>query len=139
MLAAFIAGTVDAIAGGGGLITLPALLAAGLDPHFALGTNKGQSVFGSSAALFRFWRAGRVDSKLARFTFPLSFAGALVGATLVLSVPASVLRVVVIALLLGAALIVFLRNPSKTHAVLAVTPPWAAPLMALCIGGYDGF
>ena len=44
--------------GGGGLLTIPALLAAGLPPHLALGTNKGQSVFGSGAATLRFWRAG---------------------------------------------------------------------------------
>src|SRR3954471_11890887 len=56
-----LAGTVDAIAGGGGLITLPALLAAGLPPHLAYGTNKGQSVWGSGAALATFWRAGRIE------------------------------------------------------------------------------
>ena len=58
---ALAAGIVDAIAGGGGLLTVPALLAAGLPPHLALGTNKGQSVFGSFAALVRFSRAGLVD------------------------------------------------------------------------------
>ena len=55
---ALVAGTVDAIAGGGGLLTLPALLASGLPPHLALGTNKGQSAFGSFAASAGDWRAG---------------------------------------------------------------------------------
>jgi uncharacterized membrane protein YfcA len=52
VVAGFGAGFVDAIAGGGGLVTVPALLAAGLPPHLALATNKGQAVFGavSSAA-----------------------------------------------------------------------------------------
>jgi uncharacterized membrane protein YfcA len=50
-LVSLAAGTVDAIGGGGGLLTLPVLLAAGLPPHLALGTNKGQSVFGAAAAL----------------------------------------------------------------------------------------
>ncbi|MGZ3481778.1 MAG: TSUP family transporter, partial [Myxococcaceae bacterium] len=59
-LVALAAGTVDAIGGGGGLLTLPVLLAVGFPPHLALGTNKGQSVFGSAAALFRFSRAGLV-------------------------------------------------------------------------------
>ncbi|HET9951607.1 MAG TPA: TSUP family transporter, partial [Candidatus Eisenbacteria bacterium] len=55
-LAAFLAGTVDAIAGGGGIITVPALLAVGLPPHAALGTNKGQAVWGSAAAIVRYAR-----------------------------------------------------------------------------------
>ncbi len=59
--AAFTAGTIDAIAGGGGLITVPALLAAGLPAHAVLGTNKGQSTFGSFSALASFCRAGALD------------------------------------------------------------------------------
>ena len=51
---------MDANAGGGGLLTVPALLASGLPPHLALATNKGQSVFGAAAALARFSHAGMV-------------------------------------------------------------------------------
>ena len=67
-LVALAAGTVDAIGGGGGLLTVPALLAAGLPPHLALATNKGQSVFGAAAALVRFSRAGLVPFHRARWT-----------------------------------------------------------------------
>ena len=49
---AFISGFIDAIAGGGGLITVPSLLAVGIPPHMALATNKLQSTFGSSTATF---------------------------------------------------------------------------------------
>ncbi|HSD22536.1 MAG TPA: TSUP family transporter [Anaeromyxobacter sp.] len=66
-LVALVAGTVDAIAGGGGLLTVPAILWAGLPPHLALGTNKGQSVFGSLAALARFVRGGLVDGRRCRW------------------------------------------------------------------------
>lgn len=59
--AAFIAGLVDAVAGGGGLITVPALLAAGLPPQMALGTNKLQATFGSGSAMLHFIRAGRIN------------------------------------------------------------------------------
>ncbi|HTT72307.1 MAG TPA: TSUP family transporter, partial [Anaeromyxobacteraceae bacterium] len=61
-LLAFLAGVVDAVAGGGGLITVPALIASGLPPHLVLGTNKGQSVFGALSALLRFRRAGMLDA-----------------------------------------------------------------------------
>ena len=56
----FVAGFVDSIAGGGGLITLPVLLAVGLPPHLAIGTNKVQSVMGSGAAAWRYSRNGLV-------------------------------------------------------------------------------
>ena len=53
---AFIAGFIDAIAGGGGLLTTPALLTAGMPPHLVLGTNKLSSTFGSATASFTFYR-----------------------------------------------------------------------------------
>ncbi len=136
-VAALFAGTVDAIAGGGGLVTVPALLAAGLPPHVALGTNKGQSVWGSGAALLAFWRAGRVDRKQALYAFPLGFAGSLVGVNLVLAIPARTLDPIIIALLVGAAVLVVVKKPSGDPA----TPKraWAAAVLAVVIGAYDGF
>lgn len=139
---ALAAGVVDAIAGGGGLLTLPALLATGLPPHLALGTNKGQSVFGSFAALARFSRAGLVDGRRARVTFPAGFAGALLGAALVLVVPPAALRPIVLVLLAAAALFIGLHRPRPPPA--GAEPPLRAragiaALVALAIGAYDGF
>ena len=137
-LAAFGAGTVDAIAGGGGLMTVPALLAAGLPPHQALGTNKGQSVWGSSAALVAFWRAGRVDRKQAAFAFPLGFIGSLAGAFVVTMIDPHALRPIVIAMLIGAAVLLVVRKPTRDQD--APKAHWyIAALLALVIGAYDGF
>src|SRR5512144_2928913 len=77
----------------------PALLAAGLSPHQALGTNKGQSSFGSFAAIVRYGRAGLVDGRLALLAFPLGFLGSALGSTLALHLRAGVLRPIVLALL----------------------------------------
>ena len=63
---------IDAMAGGGGLITLPALLAAGVPPVSALATNKLQSSFGTATAFYTFARAGHVD--LRRFAGPAAAA-----------------------------------------------------------------
>src|SRR5262245_21971320 len=112
-LAALGAGTVDAIAGGGGLITLPALLAAGLPAHQALGTNKGQSMWGSGAALVAFWRADRVDRKQAAYTFPIGFVGALAGATVVSAIDKNALKPIVIVMLIGAAVLLVMRKPTR--------------------------
>ncbi|WP_242395448.1 TSUP family transporter [Anaeromyxobacter oryzisoli] len=139
---AFAAGTIDAVAGGGGLLTLPALLWAGIPPHLALGTNKGQSVFGAFAALARFARGGMIDGARARVTFPLGLAGSLVGATLVLAVPPAALRPLVLALLAAAAAFVAFRRPGAARFADAPPPPHAALRaagIAAVIGGYDGF
>src|SRR5437016_1094813 len=109
VLAALAAGMVDAVAGGSGLIAVPALLAAGLPPHLALGTNKAQGVFGTFASTLRYARAGLVDRKRTRITFPLGLAGSLCGTALVLLVPPSTLRPAVLALLVLAAFAVALR------------------------------
>jgi uncharacterized membrane protein YfcA len=138
---ALVGGTIDAIAGGGGLLTVPALLAAGLPPHLVLGTNKGQAVFGSFAALVRFSRAGLVDRGRARLTFPAGLAGSVAGAALVLAVPQDALRPLVLALLAGAALFVGLRRPGAVAVEARPTGRGAAVAVAiaLAIGAYDGF
>ncbi len=135
---ALLAGTVDAIAGGGGLITLPALLTAGLPPHLALGTNKGQSVWGSGAALVAFWRAGRVDRKQALFAFPLGLIGSLIGAELVLLISPASLKPIVIAMLIGAAVLLVVRKPRRDGDD-GEGRPWIAAALAFGIACYDGF
>jgi uncharacterized protein len=114
---------------------------AGLPPHLALGTNKGQSVFGSGASLLRFARAGMVDPARAQVAFPAGFAGSLLGAAAVLLVRPEVLRPLVLVLLVGAAAFVGLRRgPPRVEArVSARRAPLAAALIALVIGAYDGF
>ena len=136
---ALLAGTVDAIAGGGGLITLPALLMAGLPPHLALGTNKGQSVWGSAAALVAFWRANKVDRRQALYAFPLGLVGSLLGAELVLLISKDQLRPVVIAMLIGAAVLLLIKKPSRDEDAPTRRGAVIAGVLAFVIGAYDGF
>jgi uncharacterized membrane protein YfcA len=137
-VAAFGAGTVDAIAGGGGLITVPALLAAGLPPHVVLATNKGQSTWGTLASMIAYWRAGRVDVVQGRLTFPLGFVGAVIGTTIVLHVPDSVLEPIVIGLLVAAAVLLLVKKPTRDTD--AARRYWIrAGALAFVIGAYDGF
>jgi uncharacterized membrane protein YfcA len=139
-VAAFLGGAVDAIAGGGGIITVPALLAVGLPPHAALGTNKGQSVWGSAAAIIRYARAGLLDWRSARRSFPLAVAGGMLGALLVLQVRPGVLRPLVLVLLVVAAMVVaFLRIPEVTEERPRRRSAAILGAIALIIGAYDGF
>jgi uncharacterized membrane protein YfcA len=140
--AAFGAGLLDAIAGGGGIISLPALLVAGVPPHLALGTNKGQAVFGATASAVSFWRRGEVDRDRALPAFVAGFVGSVVGARLVLGIPPATLRVAVIGLLLGAGTLILARRTAAAR-LPKVTGHLAAraALVAIClgIGAYDGF
>jgi len=142
---------VDAVAGGSGVIAVPALLAAGLPPHLALGTNKAQGVFGTCASTLRYARAGLLDPRRARVTFPAGLAGSLCGAALVLLVPPSTLRPVVLVLLAGVAVALALRPAPRNRTSLSTATPsspstWArraprlaAAAVALVLGAYDGF
>ncbi len=138
---ALVAGVVDAIAGGGGLVTVPFLVAAGLPPHLVIGTNKGQSVFGAFSALLAFRRAGMVEPRRARVSFPAGFVGSLLGAGLVLLIRPEVLRPLVLLMLAGAALFVGLRRgPPRAEARLPAA--WLLPAAAawsFLLGAYDGF
>jgi len=139
--AAFVAGVVDAIAGGGGLITVPALIWAGLPGEFVLGTNKGQSVFGSFASMTRFGRAGLLEKSRARRTFPAALVGATLGALLVaFEVPRDALKPVILGLLVAVAVFLLVRPMTLVpHGAPPKRPHLVAVSCALVIGAYDGF
>lgn len=139
--AALLAGTIDAIAGGGGLVTVPCLLYALPDPQLALGTNKGQSTWGSLSALVQFWRKGFLDPGRIPASFAAGFVGALGGAQLVLAVPRELLRAVVLVLLVTVAAFLALRRNFGLAAVEGAVPrsPARAALLAFGVGAYDGF
>ena len=82
----FLAGLVDGIAGGGGLISVPAYLIAGLPTHLALGTNKLSSVVGTAVSAGRFIRGGYIDWKLGLPSVALAIFGAHLGTKLQLAV-----------------------------------------------------
>lgn len=140
-LAAFAAGFIDAIAGGGGLITLPALLLAGLPPVEALATNKLQGTFGVASASHAYWRTGQLDAKALLPAFATTLAGSALGSLAVLSIDAKWLMTVMPLLLIAVALY-FLMAPSvssepnrKPRMAINVL----APLLGFTIGAYDGF
>ncbi len=137
--AAFLAGLVDAVAGGGGLVTVPALLAAGLPAPLMLGTNKGQSVFGSAAALVRYLREGLIDRRRLGPAFLLGASGAVCGVRLVTTLPPAVLRPVVLVLLVVVALSMTFRPAFAGERRARAHAGRLAPLFALSMGLYDGF
>ncbi|MGE4404613.1 TSUP family transporter [Pseudomonas sp.] len=89
IMVAFTAGFIDAIAGGGGLLTIPALLTAGLPPHLVLGTNKLCATFGAATASYTFYRRRLFEPGLWRRALVGTTIGAGLGAALAQFMPAS--------------------------------------------------
>lgn len=134
------AGFIDAMAGGGGLLTLPALLAAGLSPTQALATNKLQGSFGSFSASWYFVRNGIVNLREMRLAILCTFIGAAIGAEAVQFLDASILTSLIPVLLIAISLYFLLAPTTKRT---AGEPRLSEAMFALCIGGsvgfYDGF
>ena len=138
-LTAFCAGLVDAIAGGGGLFTVPALLALGLPPSVALATNKGQAAPGALSSFVTFWRRGGVDRRRAPLGFACGFVGSLLGARLLLAMRPEPLRPLVVGLLLFALGILLLRARIPKRVAPLSRPKFVLACVALALGIYDGF
>lgn len=136
---AVLTGFIDAVAGGGGLIMLPALLFAGASPIQALATNKLQSVFGTAVATRNYARAGLVNWRDHKLSIAFAFIGASAGVLIVQAVEASVLALIVPLLLISVAIYV-LVSPRMTDedAHQRLSERGYAPIGGL-VGVYDGF
>ncbi len=142
MALGFLAAFIDAVVGGGGLISIPTLLAVGLPPSVALGTNKLASVFGSMTSAIRFIRSGKVDLKLVGRLFVPVFILAMLGASLATFLPAQLLKPIVIVILtLVLFYTIFKKDWGDVRRVQSFTVKKAILITILLslIGFYDGF
>lgn len=134
----FLSGFVDAIAGGGGLLTLPSLALAGLDPISAVATNKLASTFGTASATFAFWRAGKVEGGMA----PAALAaclGSAIGALALPWAPRSLLTAALPVVLIGvAAYFAFTPRLGEAQRPERMSPGLFAWTLAPAVGFYDG-
>lgn len=139
----FLAGFVDSIAGGGGLISLPAYLFAGLPVHMAIGTNKLSSTCGTALTTARFIRGGLIRWRLALPGIAAAMVGSGIGSRLSLITDERIIRVVLFMVLPLAALIVL--NPrlfperEQREIIVDARTLTVCVLAALVIGFYDGF
>ena len=139
----FLAGFVDSIAGGGGLISLPAFLLAGLPAHAAIATNKLSSACGTTLTTARFIKNRLIDARLALPGIAAAIVGSTIGARLSLMVDEAVVRVALLFVLPVAAFVVLNRRlfPERENDGYVFTRKGlvACTLAAFVIGGYDGF
>ncbi|MEM9158491.1 MAG: TSUP family transporter [Verrucomicrobiota bacterium] len=138
--AALFGGFIDSIAGGGGLITIPAFLTVGFPPHLALGTNKLQSSFGAITASVRYARKGLVDIKAMGLAITCTAVGAMIGTIVIQQLSSGFLRHLILILLT----LIFLYTLFSKNLGSQNKPPLIGKnpfflIFGLTIGFYDGF
>lgn len=140
VLAAFCAGFIDSIAGGGGLISVPALMLAGASPVEALATNKLQGTFGSGTAMLTYARAGHVRLGDQLGMAAVSAGAGAAGATVAHLIPAEVLRIIMPVVLIGVAAFFALKPglSDDTRAARIPLPVFGVTVVPL-VAAYDGF
>lgn len=138
----FLAGFVDSVAGGGGLISIPAYIFAGLPVINAYGTNKFSMCFGTSVSALKFFRSGHVNIKTALYSGAGALVGSWLGASLAMIMDEKILKLCLMFILpIAAGFILFNRkfgtNEDIHESVKYLLPKAAA--IGLGIGAYDGF
>lgn len=140
--ASFCAAFVDSIAGGGGIISVPAFLMTGLDPHFALGTNKFASTTASFTSSLNFMLHGKVNKKLMSILAPFTLVGAVIGVNAVLRIDEHFLYTLVIVLILFVGVYsLFSKSMGSEYKFEGLNKfnITAGILLAGLLGFYDGF
>lgn len=138
----FLAGFIDSIAGGGGLIATPAYMLAGLPMHAVLGTNKAMSMFGTSVAAWKYIKSGNINWHAAIVAAAGSFAGSALGSQLALRIDGNTLKTAFVFILPVVAIFVLFgknKNDSENSAMLTgFKLNLVAFLVGVITGAYDG-
>ena len=142
-LAFFFAGIVDSITGGGGLITIPVMLATGIPVHYITGTNQCSAWIGSGVASYKFVRSGNIHLRSVFITLPFAIIGSYIGARLILIVPDRYLKVFMLVTIPIIAAFIFSNKQlgeedhSDEQSTMAIVL-WSV-FIGLVLGGYQGF
>lgn len=141
MSISFLAGFIDSIGGGGGLLSLPCYLIAGLPPHIALGTNKFAATFGTGAAVFNYIRKGKIYLKIILSGIVFSLVGAFIGSKIILLFDQNLVgKIFIILFPLG---VIATFYPKKAiiqkEKLNKIDSYLKVPLICVIVGFYDGF
>jgi len=139
----FFGGFIDSIAGGGGLITLPAYVLTGVPMHMALGSNKFSSTFGTAFSAFNFLRNGKVYVKAIPVSVVMALGGSSFGAWVALLVDGNILRWILVFMIPVIAVVVLVKKnfgaENRSDTLRQSIIIMGAGIAALVIGFYDGF
>ncbi len=138
----FLAAFIDSVVGGGGLISLPALMFVGLPPASAIATNKLAATMGTFTSAIYFIRSGKVDFKIVGKLIPLTIIGAVAGALVVKFIPPDILRPLVLVMLVFIAIYIIAKKDwgsVSTYKKMTKRKTLIFFFVILMIGFYDGF
>ncbi len=139
----FIAGIIDGIAGGGGIIALPAYIMAGLPLNVAYGCNKFQSCIGTSASMFRYAKSGYVDLKAALISAVFAIAGSYISTQIMLTLNDSIKRIIIVCAMIFILSLTLLVNRVKSGESTKIEINTKNVLicfgLGFLLGLYDGF
>ena len=140
----FLGGFVDSVAGGGGLITLPAYLMAGLPTHLAMGTNKVVNGCGTAIASFNYFKGGKLELRPAVTAGLFALLGSSIGTKIALLIPENTLKIMMLIALPVVAVVLMVKKDFglDTDAEKPARSPRreiiASALIGFFLGGYDG-
>lgn len=141
-IAGFLSAFIDSIAGGGGMISMPAYLIVGFPTHYTLGTNKFSATSGTFTSAYRFHKSGNTDRDILKVILPFSFLGAVVGVKAVLALDPEILKPLVLFLLLGVGInTIFSRELGLEDSYEGTTRKnlVLGAILGFSTGFYDGF
>lgn len=139
----FCAGIIDAVSGGGGLLTLPTFLLAGFPTHFIAGTNQCSCLLGSITAAFRYMKEGKIYWFTALISAVTAIPGSILGARFNLIMPERYLQMVMVVLLPVVAVVLMVHRQfgteNRVNTLSKMQQVTAAVLIGFLLGGYTGF
>lgn len=138
----FFAAMVDSIAGGGGLITVPAYMLAGLPPHMALGTNKFSATAGSCTSSMKFIKERKVNFDILKYIAPFTLLGACIGVNTILKVNENFLYILVFIMIMFVGIYsLFSKSLGTENRFKGITKKsiLLGILLGFSLGFYDGF
>lgn len=138
----FVAAFIDSVVGGGGLISVPTLMWAGLPMLNVLGTNKIASTMGAAAGFLTYLRSGTIDKKIMRVMFPLAFVGSACGVFVVREIPPDFLRPLVVVMLIVIAIYSVAKKnwgADKKSVRASHKNYLLGVVLIFALGFYDGF
>lgn len=137
----FIAGFIDAVAGGGGLVSLPAYMITGIPVHNCIATNKMSSFMGTSVTTAKYARKGFIPWKIGMVCIPCALAGSSLGAKASLLVPDNILKTILMIIIPLTGIYVITRKGNLETNITRSDKAalFISALVALFIGAYDGF
>lgn len=141
-LAGFVAAFVDSIAGGGGLISVPAYQLAGLPPRMVLGTNKFSASCASFTSSLKYLRSGKGDKKLLKYTVPFTLMGAGIGVSVALNIDERILSAIIVVMVMIIGIYsLFSKNIGIKESLKPLNKKriTLVLILALTLGFYDGF